>query len=91
MLAAKYSVSGVATLVLDSIGSDGNYPRAALIRNVTAATTTAYIGGATVDATNGFPLDATTPSVEVVLDPGEVVYCITGGGAVVINVLRSGF
>lgn len=84
------SITTAATLIATGASTSVLAPRAMALRNSDAATTTVYLGGADVDSTNGWPMDATFPTVDIVLDPGDTIYGITDSGTATVRVLRSG-
>jgi hypothetical protein len=77
----KYTLSTTAELI--AAGGEGSNYKTVMIRS---ASDTVYLGGATVTAADGFPLNVDeTFSLE--LGPQDDLYAIAGSGTPTINVL----
>lgn len=50
---------------------------------LTAASTAMFIGGSTVDATDGYPIDITTGEARLDLGPGDTLYGFSTAGCTV--------
>ena len=84
MQAAKVTVSTSATL-LAAKGGDVGYPQAVLVSNPTGGATV-FLGGSTVNTTQGFPLLA---GAAVSVDAsGEELYGIVAASTQDVNVLK---
>lgn len=82
------TVANTPTLLFDSSGyGNASYPRACVI-SVPSTGQTVFVGGAGVDAVNGFPVLAGT-SIEAQL-VNEAIYGIVAASTQPVNVLRSG-
>lgn len=58
------------------------------ITNLNTSVAILYIGNATVNTTNGFPLDSSTPSVSIDIDHTVDIYGITNGTEISVRVLE---
>lgn len=86
--AEKITLAAATPTLLASAGSDLNDRKMVLI---SSPTTALFLGGATVDAAEGFPIAITTGSATLELGPGDNLYGFSTAGCDV-NVLttRSG-
>lgn len=59
------------------------------IYNNDASTVTVYIGGASVNASNGFPLTSSAPAVTLDLDDSVTIYAIVASGTADIRTIEA--
>lgn len=78
------NLTTTAELIVSSSGIPASIPRTVLLSSASAAI---YIGGSTVDATDGYPMDATSAPVAILLGPGDDLYAIAGSGTPTVRVL----
>lgn len=82
VVATKVTVSSVTPTL---IATGGAIPISVTLANASAATI--YLGGATVDATDGFPLGTGIFSVDLV--QGDVLYAFASTGSPTVNVFKT--
>lgn len=68
------------------VAADQNSPVTVKVRN--RGTASVFLGGPAVTTATGFELAQTDPTVDVMLDPGEVLYAVAGSGSHRLDVLR---
>lgn len=78
------NLTTTAEKIVSADGVDASKPRMVCLSSASAAI---YIGGATVDATDGYPLDATSSPLTLVLGPGDDLWAIAGSGTPTVRVL----
>ncbi len=79
---ANLTTSAEKIVTADAV--DGSNPRVVCLSSASAAI---YIGGSTVNATDGYPLDSTSAPLTLVLGPGDDLYAIAGSGTPTVRVL----
>ena len=58
------------------------------ITNINTSVAILYVGNASVNTTNGFPLDSSTPSMSIDIDNTVDIYGITNGTNISVRVLE---
>lgn len=77
------TLSTVAELLVPSEGATGGLPKTVVLTGGSADDI--YIGGANVDATDGYPIGSGT--LTILLGPGDDLWAVAGSGTPTINVM----
>lgn len=89
MFAEIVSVASTPTPIISGRAGHVTYTAAGIVLNQSGATV--YLGGPTVDTTNGYPFPSGSLPVSLdLVGPGEILYGIVVTGTANLNVLRRG-
>jgi hypothetical protein len=78
------NLTTTAEKIVDAAGTDGDHPR---FVHLSTASADIYLGGSTVDSTDGYPMGTATTPLVILLQPGDDLYAIAGSGTPTVRVM----